>query len=472
MDPFEREALARLPLAEAVLLLWGHVTDPDCLQAIFDTYRGPSYQKELSFATIVHLIADALLEHQGSGHRAMQRGLENSTLNASIRAAYGKLGRIPISLSNGLLLAGTKRLGQVLPAVRPLAPESLRGFVRLAIDGKKIKHVMNRLKVTRGVKGSVLGGKTAVALDIDTGLAVAMNADPDGEVSDAPLMPELLRQVRDSVVGTRLFVLDRQFCDLVQPEQLTAEGDHFLIRYNAKVSFHPDAGTPARAGRDERGRGFTERWGWLGAATQKRRRYVRLISLSRPGEEDVILITDLLDADTYPAVDLLATYLARWGIEAAFRKITEVFHLRDLISSSPEGTIFQFAFCVLLYNMTEVLRGYVSQAASVPVTEVSMENLFDDVHRQMVAWTELVGPEVTAEQFEAAPSAEGVRGRLKELLAGQWKTRWKKAAAKKVQPPPERVGSPGGHTSVQRLRIQAKQQGKITPAIETAKPDA
>lgn len=470
MDAFERAALDRLPLAEAVLHLWGHVTEPGRLRAIFDAHRGPSYQKELSFETIVRLIADALLEHRGSGHKAMQHAAEGAALNVSIRAAYGKLGRTPISLSNGFLLEGTRALGGVLPPVRTPAPESLRGFVRLAVDGKKIKHVLKRPKVARGVKGAVLGGKTAVALDLGTGLAVAMNADPDGEVSDAPLMPELLRQVRATVPGTRLFVLDRQFCDLVQPEQLTAEGDHFLIRYNAKVGFHPDAGAPPRSGLDERGRGFAEEWGWLGAATQKRRRYVRRITLSRPGEEDVILITDLLDADTYPAVDLLATYLARWGIESVFQKITEVFHLRRLISSSPEGTIFQCAFCLLLYNMIEVLRGHVSEAASVPVGEVSMENLFDDVHRQMVAWTELIGPEKTAERFEAAPSPERVRRRLAELLAGQWKPRWKKAPAKKVQPPPDRVESPGGHTSVHRLRTQAKQE-KITPVEKTAKPD-
>ena len=471
MDAFEREALDRLPLAEAVLHLWGHVTDPDCLRAIFDAHRGPSYQKELSFETIVHLIADALLEHQGSGHKAMQHAVEAASLTVSMRAAYGKLGRTPICLSNGFLLEGTRRLGRVIPAVRAAAPESLRGFVRLAIDGKKIKHVLKRLKVTRGVKGAVLGGKTAVALDLDTGLAVAMNADPDGEVSDAPLMPELLRQVRAATAGARLFVLDRQFCDLVQPGQLTAGGDHYLIRYNAKVSFHVDTEAPSRAGRDERGRGFVEEWGWLGAATQKRRCYVRRVTLRRPGDEDVILITDLLDADTYPAADLLATYLARWGIEGVFQKITEVFHLRKLISSSPEGTIFQFAFCLLLYNMIEVLRGYVSEAASVPVAEVSMENLFDDVRRQMVAWSELIGPEKTAERFEAAPTADRVRGRLAELLAGQWKARWKKAPAKKVQPPPDRVESPGGHTSVQRLRIQAKQK-KIAPVVVPAKSDA
>ena len=471
MDAFERDALARLPLAEAVLQLWGHVTQPDALDAIFDCYRGPSYQKELSFATMVHLIADALLEHHGSGHRAMQRAAAHDTLPTSIRAAYGKLARIPITLSNGLLLEATQRLRLILPAVRPPAPASLAGFTRLAIDGKKLKHVAKRLKVTRGVGGAVLGGKVAVALDLETGLAVAMSADADGEVSDAPLMPALLSQVREVVAGTRLFVLDRQFCDLVQPAQLTADGDHYLIRYNAKVRFDPDPETPPRTGRDQRGRDVVEQWGWLGAPSQRRRCVVRRITLRRADAEDVILITDLHDADTYAAVDLLSTYLARWGIEQVFQKITEVFHLKSLISSTPEGTIFQCAFCLLLYNMIEVLRGSIAQAASVPVLEVSMENLFHDVERQMIAWSELIGPRKTATQYQIAPSAEGVRVRLQALLAGQWKVRWKKAPTRTVPPPPKRTASPGGHTSVQRLRIQAR-QGTITPEDKLTNADA
>lgn len=467
MDNFEREVLDRLPLAEAVLQLWGHVTEPGVLEAIFDSYRGDSYQKALSFPTMVQLIADALLEHQGSGHRAMQHAIENDELDASIRAAYAKLGRIPITLSNGLLWEGTQRLRQILPSANVPGPSSLRRFTRIAIDGKKLKHVAKRLKVTRGVQGAVLGGKTVVALDMETGLALAMHAALDGEVSDAPLMPGLLEQVRAAVAGPRLYVLDRQFCDLVQPAQLTTHGDHYLIRYNAKVGFHRDPDVPSRTGRDERGREYLEEWGWLGAASNPRRCRVRRITLKRPGEEDVILVTDLEDADAFPAVALLATYLARWGIENVFQKITEVFHLKRLISSTPEGTIFQCAFCLLLYNMIEVLRGYLSESAAIPAPEISLENLFDDVHRQMIAWSELVSPQSTVTalelELELASTPELVRARLRELLAGQWKDRWRKAPAKKRRPPPPQTESPGGHTSVQRLRILAK-HGRNPPA--------
>jgi hypothetical protein len=282
-------------------------------------------------------------------------------------------------------------------------------------------------------------------------------------------MPALLAQLRASVPGPRLYVLDRQFCDLVQPAQLTAGGDHYLIRYNAKVGFHADPGRSPRRGRDERGREYVEEWGWLGAASNPRRCYTRRITLYRPGEEDVILVTDLLDAERYPAVDLLSTYLGRWGIEAVFQKITEVFHLKRLVSSSPEGTIFQCAFCLLLYNMIAVLRGYVGAAAGVAAAEVSSENLFYDVHRQLAAWTELIGPSKTAATLELAGSAPALRESLSRLLAGAWVERWRKAPAKKHQPPPTGETFPGGHTSLQRLRLQAKSR-KSEPKPRGAAP--
>src|SRR5215217_9225439 len=131
MDGFEREALNRLPLAEAVLQLWGTVASPESLRAIFEVYRGRSYERELKFETIVHLIADALLEHEGSGHKAIRRADDDGELPTSDQAFYGKLGRVPISLSCGFLLAGTQRLAEVIPAAAAVPPPSLAGLRRI-----------------------------------------------------------------------------------------------------------------------------------------------------------------------------------------------------------------------------------------------------------------------------------------------------------------------------------------------------
>lgn len=65
------EVLARMPLAEAVLTLWCWVADADYLNEVFEENRGRCYEKILSFSLMVRLIRDALLEHKGSGAKAL-----------------------------------------------------------------------------------------------------------------------------------------------------------------------------------------------------------------------------------------------------------------------------------------------------------------------------------------------------------------------------------------------------------------
>src|ERR1700682_3986757 len=130
---------------------------------------------------------------------------------------YGKLKRLPIPLSRAFLAAATRRLQAVLPALPARVPPSLRDFIVLALDGKKVKHAAKRLKILRPYNGELYGGKLVVAADVTSGLALAVDASPDGERNDAPLVPEVLTQVRASTAGPRLWLGDRQYCDLNQP---------------------------------------------------------------------------------------------------------------------------------------------------------------------------------------------------------------------------------------------------------------
>ena len=81
-----REIVSRLPLAEAVLRLWRWVTAPLFLLSVFARHRGQGYEKAISFEVLVQLIADALLEHQGSGRKSFARGREQGVLTASVQA--------------------------------------------------------------------------------------------------------------------------------------------------------------------------------------------------------------------------------------------------------------------------------------------------------------------------------------------------------------------------------------------------
>jgi hypothetical protein len=205
-----------------------------------------------------------------------------------------------------------------------------------------------------------------------------MAADPDGERNECRLMPQVIEQTRHVVSGPRLWVLDRQFCDLVQTARCSEAGEHFLIRYHKKVQFWPEPTQPTTVTQEAQGRHIEEEWGWLGAKFNRDRRFVRRLILTRPGDEAIILVTDLLDAGQYPAADLLTVYRARWGIERVFQQITEVFALRRLIGSTPQATVFQAAFCLLLYNMIQVLRGYIATTQPQPclAEALSSEQLF------------------------------------------------------------------------------------------------
>jgi hypothetical protein len=335
-------------------------------------------------------------------------------------------------------------------------PKSLEEYEVLVFDGKAIKRVAKRLKPLWDAAGGLLGGRALVALNLRSGLAVAMRAHPDGDANEVRFVGDLVPEVRKLIVQKRLWVADSSFCDLTQPARFAASGDAFLIRSHPKVPFYADPARPTRQGYDGAGRRYLEEWGWLGSPRNKKRLYVRRITLYRPGEKEVSLVTSLLDADAVPAVDLLSVYLQRWGIERMFQQVTEVFGLEHLIGTKPEGVIFQFAMCLLLYNLIQVVRGVIAVGVQRPREEISGEKLFQDVERQMIAWSETVTPEETIAHFRGEWTAPRVKARLSELLCGVWRNRWLKAPPKKKVAPQKKVRK-RTHSSVYRI-LEANQQ--------------
>lgn len=456
MDAAGMQAVwAKMPLAQAVIEVLEFVGSESRLQVIFDEHRGRCYDKEILFPDLVSLIGQALLTHGGSGNQSFSRAREVGDLEASKVAAYGKLSRLPVALSQAFLAELSQDLREMFPfEAHRQPPASLQRFNTILLDGKAIKRVAKRLKPLRKTAGGVLGGRALVALHYETGLVIEMHADEDGDANDVRFVPDLLPAVRSRFAGTLLFVGDSGFCDLNRFEEFTEGNHHFLVRHHPKVKFHPDPDRVPQTGTDAQGRTFCEAWGWLGAATHRKRRYVRQITLQRANESDVVLLTDLLDAAAYPAVDLLDHYLQRWGIEQVFQKVTEVFQLQTLIGSTPKATIFQFAFCLVLYNLIQLIRGYVAAHQQRPTESISIENLFLDVQRQLTAWSVLIEAELPPPTAAFSDTA-ALSARLHWLLARQWSERWIKAVNKKrrthIIKPQDRT-----HNSVYRVLRTAR----------------
>jgi hypothetical protein len=469
MDGFQVELLNRLPLAQAALKVFDYVFDSAALNGLFAEHRGRCFQKALAFDTLAHLVRDALVLHGGSGRRSFEAADQADALPVAYQNAYAKLGRLPLAVSMALLAQGSRRVEALLPPGQATQlPASLAGFEVVVFDGKQLKNAAKRLGALRGLPGKMLGGKLLVALSLASGLAIAMNADPDGERNDVPLVPGLVGQVRAQVAAAILWMGDRQFGDLnIAALLCERRGDHFLLRCTKTPGFYADPARPARAGIDGGGRRWVVEWGWLGGPKDPRRRYVRRITLYRPQEpDDIILITDLLDEVLYPATDLLAAYLQRWGIERMFQQVTEVFDLRRLIGSTPRAMIFQSAICLLLYNIVQVLRAHAASDAGKVREQVSTEKLFGDTRDQLKAWADLGDCAVACKLLPAENDPAAIATWLAQRMKGTWRDRWLKAPAKKRRPatPPAKVPKHhSGHTSVWRVLQAAKLQMQSSP---------
>src|SRR5207237_948080 len=196
------------------------------------------------------------------------------------------------------------------------------------------------------------------------------------------------------------------------------------------------------------GRRVLDEIGTLGQGKQQMR--VRRITLFRDhdeDEEDVVLLSNLLDRDLYKVQEVLDLYRRRWGIEQVFQQVTETFSLQHLIGSSPQATLLQFSFCLLLYNVMQVVKAYVAEGGGVPASACSIFHLLDDVRKQMQAWASLTDGSWPAHQRDAAT----MRDRLRTLLRGSWNPiRYRKASDKKPRGKPKpKQRLHGGYSSVQ-----------------------
>ena len=231
-----------------------------------------------------------------------------------------------------------------------------------------------------------------------------MAADPDAHVNEAKLVPQLLPQVRQRLAGPRLWVADQQFGDLAQVRRCTEEDDHCVLRLHKKSRFTPDTEQLVRPGQDHLGRAWTDELGELHSSRQGTLR-MRRITLQRGAKPPLVLVTNLLDAATYPANDLLDLYKKRWGIEQVFQQVSQVFHLAQLIGSSPQAIIFQGALCMMLYNVLLIVRAIIAQTQDRPVSSISTHTLCYDLKRGLIALHFLESPGPLAEALQARAAA-------------------------------------------------------------------
>jgi hypothetical protein len=450
-DVFERELIRRSPLAAAVLSLYDYVFDDAMLMSIWEQHRGRCYEDELTFAELLCLTRDALIRHRGSAHKLFLELESEDKHPVDESNFYRKLRNTPTAVSRALLLQGTLRLNELMTGPVVTLPKCFDDFRVVIGDGKVVKRVAGKLKPARKYDGSFLGAKAMVAIDARTGLALAFSDSLDGMSNDVPLVPALMPQLYQAVgQQAMLSVLDRAFDDPRTMGHLSSRvGDVFVARTKQQKNAVFSVETSSES-RDDKKRRILDEIGLLGSGKRAMRlRRVTLFRDAAADEEDVVLLTNLMDNKRYSAADILELYRHRWGIEQVFQQVTQTFSLEHLIGCSPKATLFQFSFCLLLYNMMQVIKSYVAGDGKVLASIVSMYHLFDDVRREMQAWAY----HTDGTWVRAGRTNVELREHLCVLLKGSWKAiKYTKASDKKPRGKPKpKTGLHGGHTSMQRV---------------------
>lgn len=115
----------------------------------------------------------------------------------------------------------------------------------------------------------------------------------------------------------------------------------------------------------------------------------RAITYQRKGFPPSTLLTSLLDAQTYPADELVALYHERWEIELGYDEIkTHLLDRQEAIRSRTPGGVRQELWgIVLAYNLVRLEMERAADEAGVDPNRISFVNALALIRHGWVAWS-------------------------------------------------------------------------------------
>jgi len=175
----------------------------------------------------------------------------------------------------------------------------------------------------------------------------------------------LARDIWNELPEESLVIIDRNFLvkkDLIDLE--TSGNRHWLSRtkVNTKWAIREKLGKDDYLVEwDVHVRGLPTTW------------TLRAIHYKRKGYPRSTLLTSLLDADKYPAKELVALYHERWETEIAYDEVkTHLLDRREAIrSKTPAGVRQELWGIALAYNLVRLEMARVASEAALPPTRIS-----------------------------------------------------------------------------------------------------
>jgi hypothetical protein len=344
--------VAKTPVALMAMALIERVFEPAKLDRWFRKAKDRQYTRELTFSALFQLMSQVAFKVFPSLHAAYQA---EEDIGASVVAVYAKVKHIEPQTSRAIVRETAVELSDAIVQLKGERRPLLPGYRSKILDGNCIAASEHRIKELRNTSAGALPGKSLVVYDHSLGVATDLLPCEDGHAQERSLLNEVLEMVQER----DLWIADRNFCVREFLEGIEDRHARFIVRHHAQVPFTP-LGPEKRIGAIATGIVFeqpVEISGFIKGSKPRRYRLirVRLKKLTRDGDRDIFLLTDL-SKSAAPAKVVADLYQKRWSIERMFQELEA--HLNSEVTTLgyPKAALFAFCIAVAAYNALSVIK--------------------------------------------------------------------------------------------------------------------
>jgi hypothetical protein len=254
--------------------------------------------------------------------------------------------------------------------------QAWRGLALYGVDGTTARvpdSVENRIYFGghHGSRGDGQSGYPMVRLVALTALRshllVSAQFGPFG-TDEHKYAAELWPQVPDDA----LCIVDKNFlnADILVPLARDGKNRHWLTRAKSNTAMH----LKEKLGRGDERVELQASWHIRQKDVSLPARYeARAIRYRRKGFRPQTLLTSLLDAEKYPAAEIVALYHERWEIELGFDEVkTEMLERQEAIrSQTPRGVAQELWGVGLAYNLVRLEMERIAAESELPPNRIS-----------------------------------------------------------------------------------------------------
>jgi IS4 transposase len=341
-----------------------NVLSADRLDRLFEETAQKQYCRELTFSTCAELLGLVVTQIRPSVNAAYRARREEMAV--SVQSVYYKLAGIEPRVSETLVRETAQDLGAIVDALKARLPGPLPGWEVRIVDGNHLQGTDHRLKELRRLGDAALPGHTLAILNPHRELIEDVIVCLDGHANQKPLF----RKVLDKVQPGQCWLADRDFSTREFLFGVRRRKAYFLIRQHGQLQGEP-VGRRRRLGRVDTGVVYEQNVRLTDSDGQQmivRRITVQLDQPTRDHDSEIHLLTNL--PQKVAGRRIAQAYLSRWGIEAAFHKLTMVLRCELNTLGYPEAALFGFCLAVVMYNAVSTVMAALRAAHPEVAEEV------------------------------------------------------------------------------------------------------